>query len=115
MKKRRPTILTPDKITLLEKAWSYGCSDREACVMADIGKTALYDYCQDHKEFSERKELLKHSVNLQAKLNLVKQIQKGCIKTSMWWLERRNSAEFGRQHEHGPPQSDIKLSILYTN
>ena len=61
-KRGRPTIITPEIIAKLEQAFSLGCSDLEACIYADIGKTALYDYQEKNPEFTERKEALKQKV-----------------------------------------------------
>jgi len=44
-----------------------GCSDREACLMAGISHTALYDYCNNNPEYTDRKETLKTNPVLQAK------------------------------------------------
>ena len=73
-------------------------TDREACLYADITPTTLYRFCQENPEFSERKELLKEQVSLQAKKNLSNDIQKGNNSLSQWWLERRNK-EFNPKQE----------------
>ena len=54
-----------------------GLSDREACIYADIAVSTLYDYCKKHKEFSERKELLKDNIKMKSKLNVAHGIKKG--------------------------------------
>ena len=53
-----------------------GLSDREACIYADIAVSTLYDYCKKHKEFSERKELLKDNIKMKSKLNVAHGIKK---------------------------------------
>lgn len=55
----RPSKMTPDTVKKLEEAFLLGCSDLEACFYADITKPTLYDYCEKHPGFSDRKEALK--------------------------------------------------------
>ncbi len=67
---RPPAI---DKITLgkLETAFSYGCTDREACVYAGINPSTLYDYQRDYPEFTERKALLQELPQVSARQGVV--------------------------------------------
>jgi hypothetical protein len=39
----RPTKMTPDTVKKLEEAFLLGCSDIEACLVADISKQTLYN------------------------------------------------------------------------
>jgi hypothetical protein len=84
----RPTVMTPDVLRKLEDAFTNAFTDEMACLYAGIGKTALYDYCQENKEFAERKELLKSSPNLKAQNELVKGIE-GNVSQARWWAEHR--------------------------
>lgn len=63
----RPTKMTSEVIAKLEYAWSLGCPDSEACLHADIVPSTLYRYCETHKDFSERKEILKTRVVFKAR------------------------------------------------
>ena len=76
-----------------------GLSDREACIYADIAVSTLYDYCKKHKEFSERKELLKDNIKMKSKLNVAHGIKKGDINLSLWYLERKCKDEFSPKQE----------------
>lgn len=55
----RPTKMTDARIAKLEEAFLWGCSDAEACLVADIDKATLYRYQQENPEFCDRKENLK--------------------------------------------------------
>lgn len=74
----------------LESFFVRGLSDREACLLANINPDTLYTYCNEHPEFSERKELLKERVKTRAKLNISNAIEDGDIDISKWYLERRD-------------------------
>ncbi|HFR3158960.1 hypothetical protein [Streptococcus suis] len=90
-KRGRPTKMTQGTLQKLEELFVRGLSDEEACLLADIGTTTLYDYCKENPEFSERKELLKQRVKTRAKLNISKAIEDGDIDLSKWYLERRDN------------------------
>jgi hypothetical protein len=69
----RPTIMTPETLQKLEDAFALGCTDLEACVYADISKSTLYNYQEQHPEFVERKEELKEHPVLLARQTVIKQ------------------------------------------
>ncbi|HGR8341521.1 TPA: hypothetical protein ACL6LC_001802 [Streptococcus pneumoniae] len=85
-KRGRPTKMTQGTLRKLEELFVRGLSDEEACLLADIGTTTLYDYCKENPEFSERKELLKQRVKIRAKLNISKAIEDGDTDLSKWYL-----------------------------
>ena len=87
-----------DVVRLLEEAFALGCTDLEACLYADIGKTALYKYQDKHPEFAERKELLKNRPVLQAR-NSVIQAMKRDGNLALKFLERKAKAEFALRTE----------------
>jgi len=75
----RPRKITKETVQKLEEGFLMGLSDREACIYADIAVSTLYDYCKKHKEFSERKELLKDNIKMKSKLNVAHGIKNGDI------------------------------------
>ena len=88
----RPRKITKETVQKLEEGFLMGLSDREACIYADIAVSTLYDYCKKHKEFSERKELLKDNIKMKSKLNVAHGIKKGD-------LERKCKDEFSPKQE----------------
>lgn len=98
-KRGRKTIMTPEKIVLLEQAFSLGCSDLEACFHANIGKTTLYNYQNEHPEFVERKEQLKERLVLQARSVVADALFKEDKETAKWYLERKKKGEFSTRQE----------------
>ena len=95
----RPTKLTPETILLLEQAFSMGCSDLEACVHANIGKTSLYNFQAEHPEFVERKELLKEKLVLKARSVIANALNNKDENTAKWYLEKKKKDEFGNRTE----------------
>jgi len=63
----RPTLMTESKVKELEDAFSWGCTDLEACCYANISKQTLYNYIEKHPEFLDRKETLKNQPVMKAK------------------------------------------------
>ena len=95
----RPKKITERVIQKLEEGFIWGMSDREACIYANVAPSTLYDYCNQHKEFSERKELLKESVKMRAKINVARKINSGDVGVSTWYLERKCKDEFSLKQE----------------
>jgi hypothetical protein len=95
----RPTVMTPDVLRKLEHAFAIGCTDLEACLYANIGKSTLYDYQNENPEFLERKEILKINPVLKARTNVMASIESGDINDSKWLLERKKKDEFSVKTE----------------
>lgn len=105
----RPTVMTKTMIGKLEMLFAQGLSDREACLVANISPSTLYDYCNENPEFAERKELLKEQPKITAKLNVAEAIEKKDIDMSKWYLERKAKDEFSTKQEIS---GDIKIKKL---
>jgi len=93
----RPNIITPEIISKLEEVFAIGGTDEEACFYADIGKSTLYNYQQDHPEFVERKETLKERPILKARQTIVKGLED--TDNAKWFLERKRKSEFASRQE----------------
>lgn len=109
----RPTDMTPETIAKLEQAWSIGCSDLEACVFADIGKTTLYNYQNTHPEFVERKEILKERLVLKARTVIADALNNKDENTAKWYLERKKRQEFSTRIENtGADGEPLQMPVL---
>jgi hypothetical protein len=93
----RPISITKEVLQKIEYAFSIGCTDKEACIYADIAPSTFYKYCDDHPDFSERKELLKDKPVLAARMTVVKAIESGDTKMAWLYLERKRAEEFGQR------------------
>lgn len=98
-KRGRPRKITNTVLRKLEEGFLKGLSDRECCIYADIAPSTLYDYCKEHPDFSERKEVLKENVAARAKINIADQIENGDVSLSAWYLERKCRDEFSLKQE----------------
>lgn len=96
----RKTIMTPEKIILLEQAFSLGCSDLEACLHADISKTTLYNFQEKHPEFVDRKAMLKEKLVLKARTVIAESLNNKDENTAKWYLERKAKDEFSTKVEN---------------
>lgn len=107
----RPTVMTPARVSKLEEAFAYGCSDSEACFYADISKQTLYEYQKKHPEFIDRKEALKERPILAARQKVVQEIAND-VKNAQWYLERKRKDEFSPRTEiGGSEQNPIRMMI----
>ena len=96
MQTGRPTKM--DEITLqkIEGAFSNGATDEEACFVANISTSTLYNYQEKYPEFVERKEGLKNMIKYQAKSNIAEAIRRNNkTEDSKWYVERKIKKEFG--------------------
>jgi hypothetical protein len=85
----RPTKMTGTTVHKLEQAFLVGCTDREACIYADVSKSTLYNYCRVNPDFMERKELLKNSPQVKAKMIISQALEDGDLATANKVLDRK--------------------------
>ena len=90
----RPTKMTQETIEVLERAFSIGCTDVEACLQAGISRTTLDNYQNKTEGFVDRKEQLKSSLVLKSREVIQKSLESGNIDTAKWYAERKRSDEF---------------------
>lgn len=95
MKGGRPTVITEEVLRKLEEAFAMGCTDIEACLYADISKTALYEYQEKNPYFAERKAELKENPVLKARTTIIKSLKDP--NHAKWYLEKKKKDEFGGQ------------------
>ena len=112
----RPTVMTDEVIEKLEELFLKGLTDREACLIANIHPATLYNYCSEHPDFLERKELLKEQVKTQAKLNVAEAIGNKDVDISKWYLERKAKDEFSTKQEiKADVDADFTINIELTD
>lgn len=108
-----PTSMTPETIEKLERAFSLGCSDLEACFYANIGKSTLYNYQKEHPEFVERKEALKEKMIFAARTVIANSLAANDKDTAKWLLERRKKDEFSTRVENtGKDGEALQMPVL---
>jgi len=78
----------------LENAFSLGCTDLEACHLADISKATFYNIQNEIDGFLDRKEGLKKKSVIAARQSVIKGL-KDDPHLAMKYLERKCKDEFG--------------------
>ena len=90
-------------VAKLESAFSIGCTDEEACLQADISRTALFRYETKYPEFRNRKAILKEKLILVARANFNDAMGEKdangkptfrAVEMSKWYAERKRKSEF---------------------
>lgn len=97
LKMGRPSQMTKEALDKLEQAFCIGCSDKEACLFANVSEDALYIYQRKHPDFVKRKELLKEKPLLKARNTVVNSL--GDAENARWYLERKRKIEFATRSE----------------
>lgn len=95
----RPTKMDELTVKKLEEAFLLGCSDLEACLVADISKQTLYTYQSKHPEFTDRKEMLKKTPIYKARKCVVEACEEN-PDLALKYLERKNKKEFSLRTEN---------------
>lgn len=106
----RPEMMTPEVIDKLEQAFSWGCTDIEACVWAGISDDLLYKYQRANPEFVKRKNRLKETPTLKARQVMNIALINKDKQAAQWWLERKRKEEFSTRSELVQPEP-IKVFI----
>lgn len=104
----RPTVMTKETLEKLEYAFSLGCTDKSACLYADISPDTLYEYQKKNPEFTERKAALKEQQVLKARSVVDNALNTGDVATARWLLERKCKDEFSTRTEIDPVKPIIK-------
>lgn len=94
----RPTVMTDEVLAKLKEAFLMGCTDREACLFADIHPATLYRYQEENPEFCDEKELWKENPFVLARTTILKSL-KDNVMTAEWYLERKRKDEFSQRVE----------------
>lgn len=89
----RPTKMTNITLGKLKEAFLMGCSDREACLYADINPDTLYEYQKLNTAYTEQKESFKSNPVLLARKTVVGAIEKD-PDLALKYLERKKKDEF---------------------
>jgi hypothetical protein len=89
----RPTIFTEVILQKLEGAFLLDCTDEEACFVANISPSSLYNYQKENEEFLERKKALKQNPIIKARQEVIKGMD-GNPELALKYLERKRRDEF---------------------
>ena len=92
----RPTVITPNVVSLLVASFHSGLTVREACWQSGISHEAYYTRLRSNKQFADIMSRAQAQPTCKAKQVVVEAINNGDIGASKWWLERKVSDEFGR-------------------
>jgi hypothetical protein len=88
----RPTKMKEATLQKLEQAFAWGCSDSEACIFAGINKSTLYAYCEKKREFTDRKELLKTTPVMKARMVVYDALLSGDLVTANKIIDRKEGS-----------------------
>lgn len=108
----RPTVLTTEVLRKLEQAFTWGCTNREACLYADIGESAFYEYKQANPDFAERIQILRDSPKLKSRAIINKKLEELDDATAKWYLERKAKDEFSTKQETEATNKNFNIDAL---
>lgn len=89
----QPTKMTDECLRLLREAFSWGCTDTEACCYANIGVSTLYLYCSKNPEFLELKNTLKDTPMMKARRVVNSALDDDDINTAHKVIDRKEGSK----------------------
>lgn len=95
----RPRAIGEKELRLLKEAFLMGCTNREACLYADVAESTFYDFLKDYPEYSEKIDIWKNYEKIKARMVVHKALDKGDREMAKWYLERKAKDEFSTKQE----------------
>ena len=92
----------------LEEAFAIGCTNREACLYADITEIMYYNYIKARPELTERFTILKEKPILKARSTVVKGLDQP--EHAKWYLSRK-SPEFREKSESASVNLNLNADV----
>lgn len=90
----RPSKLNESIVWKLYEAFKLWWTVEEACCYAEISRATYYEWIKENDEFSDKISLAKRYLEIKSRAVISNSIESWDIKTAMWYLERKNKAEF---------------------
>lgn len=90
--------MTDDTLQLLRDAFSWGCTDTEACCYAEISTSTLYNYCEANPDFLELKNKLKDMPSMKAKRIINKSLDSEDLGTANRVIDRKEGSKVKTEH-----------------
>lgn len=84
-----PTKMTEETLQLLREAFTWGCTDTEACCYAEISTSTLYNHCSDNPKFLELKNKLKDMPMMKARRIINTSLDSNDLNTANRVIDRR--------------------------
>lgn len=111
----RPTKMTAGCIAKLEDAFSWGCSDSEACCYVDIDLATLYRYCEKNPAFRDRKEKLKDMPVMKAKRIQNTALKEDSLSQANRVIDRKEGTKIKNEHtgkDGGPIETSSTFNFI---
>ena len=89
----QPTKMTEKTLQLLREAFSWGCTDTEACCYAEISTSTLYNYCVANSKFLELKNKLKEMPTMKARRIINNSLDDDDLNTANRVIDRKEGTK----------------------
>jgi len=110
------TKQTPETLQLLREAFSWGCTDSEACCYADISTSTLYNICAANPSFLELKNKLKNTPMMKARRVINGALDDDDVSTAHKVIDRKEGLKVKNEitgADGGPVES--KWTVEFVN
>lgn len=99
----RPTVITPEVVSILVSSFTSGMNVREACWQSGISHEAYYYRLREDEQFADTMARSQAAPTMNARRVIVDAINNNDVGAAKWWLERKAADEFGH---NTPPNKE---------
>jgi len=92
----RPTVITPEVVSVLVTSLQDGMTVRQACWQSAISHEAYYSRLRSDEKFADIMTRSQDVISMKARRVIIEAINAGNVNASKWWLEKKAPEEFGR-------------------
>lgn len=81
--------LSPEIIKKMREGWELGITTQTGmCSFVGISQPTYTKYLEENPELEELRQLCQEKINIEARKNIKKAIERGHLDTSKWYLEK---------------------------
>ncbi len=99
----RPTVVTPEVVSLLVASFHSGLSVREACWQSGISHEDYYSRLRSDEQFADTMAKAQSDITVAAKKLVAKEVRNGNLQAAKWWLERSIPKNLSAETEQPTP------------
>lgn len=91
--------LSPEIVKKMREGWELGITTQTGmCSFVGISQPTYTKYLEENPELEELRQLCQEKINIEARKNIKKAIERGHLDTSKWYLEKTDP-QFQKQSD----------------
>ena len=103
--------MTDLNVKKISEAFAMGSTVEEACLYAEISRQTFYNWRDENKDLFDTIESFRLNPILKARKVIMDNLDKGDVKTAMWYLERKKRDEFDPREKNVDINRDFHFTL----